>query len=139
MSVEEVKALVERFGAAWEKGDLAELDEVLAPNFVFHSPPPGLPGDRAGYKQFVSMYHAAFGDMRITEGELVITEDKVARRVIMGGTHTGDFMGIPPTGKQVAMEVITIERIEGGKVAEQWGQGDLVGLLQQLGAMPGPG
>lgn len=65
MSVQEIKALVQRFGQAWESGDLAALDEVLAPNFVFHSPPPGLAPDREGYKQFVGMYHGAFSDFQV--------------------------------------------------------------------------
>lgn len=57
----------------------------------------------------------------------------------MRGTHAGEFMGMPPTGQQVALEVISIERIEGGHVAAQWGQADMMGLMQQLGAMPPPG
>ena len=139
MSVEENKALTDRFAGAWATGDMAVLDEVLAPNFVFHAPPPGVGSDREGYKQFVSMNHAAFPDFQVTVEGVVAEGDRVARRVTLSGTHKGEYMGIPPTGKQMTMGVITIERIEGGKIAEQWGEADMLGLMQQLGVMPPPG
>jgi len=85
------------------------------------------------------MNHTAFPDFQVTVEDVVAEGDKVARRVTLSGTHKGEYMGIPPTGKQMTMGVITIERIEGGKIAEQWGEADMLGLMQQLGVMPPPG
>ncbi len=136
---EEHKALARRFlEEGWDKGNLKVLDEVLAPNFVDHNPPPGLSGDREGQKQAITMWRAAFPDLKSTIEDLIVEGDKVAGRVTVRATHKGEFMGIPPTGKQVMIEGMFIGRATGGKIAETWEQFDAAGLMQQLGAMPSP-
>jgi steroid delta-isomerase-like uncharacterized protein len=137
-STEENKALADRFAKAWVKGDLAAMDELLAADFVNHAAVPGVTPDREGYKQFVTMHHTGFPDFDVNVEDVVAEGDKVARRVSWTGTHKGSYMGIAPTGKQVKVTVITIERIEGGKIAEQWGEADMLGLMGQLGVMPPP-
>jgi steroid delta-isomerase-like uncharacterized protein len=137
-STEENKALTDRFAEAWIEGDLAAMDELLAPNFVNHAAVPGVTPDREGYKKFATMHHTGFPDFDVKVEDVVAEGDKVARRVTWTGTHKGNYMGIAPTGKQVKVTVITIERIEGGKIAEQWGEADMLGLIQQLGVMPSP-
>jgi predicted ester cyclase len=114
------------------------MDELLAPNFVNHAAVPGVTPDREGYKKFATMHHTGFPDFDVKVEDVVAEGDKVARRVTWTGTHKGNYMGIAPTGKQVKVTVITIERIEGGKIAEQWGEADILGLMQQLGVMPSP-
>ena len=139
MSVQANKSLCDRFAEAWTKGDLAAMDELVAEDFVLHGAPPGMAPGREGYKQFVKKHHTGFPDFHVTVDDVVVEGDKVARRVTWGGTHQGEYMGIAPTGKQASVTVITIERIEDGKIAEQWGAADLLGLMRQLGALPPPG
>ena len=137
-STEENKALTDRFAKAWIKGDLAAMDELLAANFVNHAAVPGVTPDREGYKQFVTMHHTGFPDFDVKVEDVVAEGDKVARRVTWTGTHKGEYMGIAPTGKKITLTVITIERIEGGKIAEQWGEANMLGLMHQFGVMPSP-
>jgi steroid delta-isomerase-like uncharacterized protein len=136
MTVEENKALDRRMVEAWDKGNMAVMDELLAPNFVHHSAPPGVTPDREGFKQFASMLHTAFPDFRFTVEDVVAEGDKVATRATCRGTHKGEYMGIAPTGKQVTWTLIFIRRFKGGKIAEQWTESDSLGTMQQLGVVP---
>jgi predicted ester cyclase len=99
-STEENKALTDRFAEAWIEGDLAAMDELLAPNFVNHAAVPGVTPDREGYKKFATMHHTGFPDFDVKVEDVVAEGDKVARRVTWTGTHKGNYMGIAPTGKQ---------------------------------------
>jgi len=140
VGLEENKVLARRFiSEGWDKGNLGILDELLAPTYVDHNPPPGLPADREGAKQGITLFRTAFPDLKNTIEDLVAEGDKVVGRLISRGTHRGEFQGIPPTGKQVVVEGIFIGRVAGGKLVETWGQFDAIGLLQQLGAMPPAG
>ena len=87
-------------------------------------------------KQLFTMLHSAFPDLRTSIHDQVAEGDKVATRKSFHATHHGELMGIPPTGKEVAIEVNDIVRIADGKVAEHWGGMDRLGLMHQLGAMP---
>jgi len=139
MTAEENKALVTRLiEEAWNEGNLAVIDELLAPDYVLHIDAPGAPG-REGYKQAVEMHRAAWSDLRLTIEDMVAEGDKVAMRGILSGTQTGEYMGIPPTGKRAAWSAISIRRFEGGQIAEEWVEMDTLGLLQQLGVVPAPG
>lgn len=140
MGAEENKALARRWmSEGWDKGNLKAVDELMAPNYVDHNPPPGLPANREGAKQAITLFRTAFPDLKNTIEELVAEGDKVVGRVVARGTHRGEFQGIPPTGKQVTIEGIFIGRVAGGKIVETWEQFDAVSLLQQLGAMPPAG
>jgi steroid delta-isomerase-like uncharacterized protein len=127
-------ALVKRFFAdVWNKGNLDLVDEYLAQNYVDNNQPPGTPRGHKGYKATVNMFHTAFPDIRFTLDQVLAENDRVAFRLTGRGTHKGNFMGIPPTGKQVSFGSMTFIRIEDGKVAERWGIIDIPGLMQQLG------
>jgi steroid delta-isomerase-like uncharacterized protein len=136
MSTEENKALVRRYVEDWNKRNLAAL-EIFAPDYVFHGAfPPGFSPDLAGGKQLRMALWTAFPDMHATVENLIAEGDKVASRWTLRGTHQGDLMGIPPTGKQVSLTMTSIDRFEAGKCVESWGDADALGFLQQLGAIP---
>ena len=129
-------AVVQRLVAAINAADLAALDEVVAPDFVDRTPLPGLPPNRAGLKQAVGQFHAAFAGARWTIEQLVVDRDSVAARLTFRGTHRGEVLGIAPTGRQVTVDGIAIYRIVNGRVREEWAVRDLFGLLRQLDATP---
>ena len=137
MSTEENKAIVRRI---WEeilnKGNLALVDELVAPNYIGHFP--GMEDIKGpeGLKQLFTMYLTAFPDLRLTIDDMVAEGDKVVCRVTLRGTHKGDLMGIAPTGKQVTGTRTVIHRIVGGKEVEGWDCADTLGMLQQLGVVP---
>jgi steroid delta-isomerase-like uncharacterized protein len=139
MSVEENKALVRRFFEAFFGNDAGAFEEVTSQVVVYHTAPPGLSPGVQGYRELMAMYHGAFPDLRLTIDDMIAEGDKVVTRFTGRGTHRGDFMGIAPTGKQAAAGGISIIRVAGGKVTEEWDQLDILGLLQQLGAIPAPG
>lgn len=139
MPTEDNKALARRFFQEfWDQKNVTVADELVAANHVDHTPgsPPGLPPGPEGFKQFASVYFAAFPDLRITIEDMVAEGDKVVTRWTTQATHKGNLMGIPPTGKQVIITGITINQIAGGKAVETWTNFDMLGLLQQIGAIP---
>ena len=95
--------------------------------------------DSEGYKQAVSGIRVAFHDMERIVDDMIAEGGKVAVRWTGRSTHKGEWMGIAPTGKQVTTTGISIFRIEGGKIAEEWSEADVLGLMQQLRAVPPPG
>ena len=141
MSTEQNKALVRQMvEEIFNRGNMSRADEFLAPDFVEREElPPGIPRDREGVKQLTTVLRSAFPDFKATIDDIVAEGDKVVIRQTWSGTHKGEFMGVPPTGKSVSFGVIDIIRIAGGKFVEHWGQMDRMGLRQQLGAIPTPG
>lgn len=138
MSAEENKAMAHRFlEEAWGKGNV--VNEFLATNFVFHAPTSGVTPDREGYKQWVSMTRAGLPDAQSTTEDQIAEGNNVVTRWTYRGTHKGELWGIAPTGKQVTVTGINIDRIEGGKIVEEWVEMDMLGIMQQLGAVPPPG
>jgi predicted ester cyclase len=139
-STEANKASVRRFyNEVFNKKNRAAIDEFIAPNQVDHAAPPGLPGGIEGVKQTLTMYLTAFPDLHFTVEDLIAEGDKVVARLTARGTQQGAFMGIPPTGKQVTVPAIDINRIAGDKSVEHWLEMNTLGLLQQLGVVPMPG
>ena len=124
------------FEEVWSKGNLAVIDELLAEDFVDHNSPPGLPQGREGFKIFAGMYLKAFPGVKMTVDDIIAEGDRVVARWTANGTHKGELMGIAPTGKDVKVTGINIDRIAGGKIAESWGEFDLAGMLMQLGVLP---
>jgi steroid delta-isomerase-like uncharacterized protein len=116
---------------------LALIDELMAGDYVGHTPPNDIHGPE-GARQFEAMLHEAFPDYRVTVEDQIAEGDEVATRWTARGTHKGKFQGMPPTGKQITMSGITIFRIANGKLVEGWNKPDLLGMLQQLGAVPAP-
>lgn len=138
MSVEQNRALDRRYVAeVLSNGNLAAIDELMAPNYVGHVP--GFPPmDREADKQLLGMFRAAFPDLQFTMEDQIAEGDRVVHRMTAAGTHRGEFMGIPPTNRRVTVTGININRFENGRIAEAWGVLDLMGLMQQIGAIPGP-
>ncbi len=140
MSAEENKALVRRYVEEvvnQRNPDL--LDEIFAPDFVEYGADTDQVSGVENLKQSFDMLRSGFPDFQRTIEDLFAEGDKVVLRFTFRGTHQGEFMGIAPTGKQVTMSGIDIFRIADGKVVELWGQEDMLGMMQQLGAIPEPG
>jgi steroid delta-isomerase-like uncharacterized protein len=136
MSTEDNKAIVRRFfHEGPSKGNLAAAGELLSPNFSLHTPLPSSPGIQ-GMKEIITACRAAFEHLDVTVEDMVAEGDKVAARFTACGTHQGSFMNLPPTGKPITMTGIEIFRIEDGKIAELWGEANLLGLMVQLGIVP---
>ncbi|MGE0404902.1 MAG: ester cyclase [Candidatus Korobacteraceae bacterium] len=129
---EENKAKTRQFySEVLQKGNLAVLDELLAPNFVDHQPAPGQAPGAAGVKQFVTSLHNAISGLQVTVEHVIAEGDLVAAHVACRGKHTGDLMGIPASGKDVVMRISDLVRIENGKAVERWGVEDMSGLMPQ--------
>jgi len=140
MSAEDNKATNRRFyEEVINQKHLAVVDEVAGANYVNHSFPPGLPPGREGLKVFVSAFHAAFPDGHLSIDQMIAEGETVATRLTFRGTHTGDFMGIPATGKQVAVPALDMARYADGKLVEHWGGPDQMSLMQQLSVIPSMG
>ncbi len=139
MSTEQNKALVRRLVEVSNQGNLDALDELLADNLVDHSlRSQGLPAGAEGVKQFTRMLRSAFPDSEWIIDDMIAEGDKVVLRWTSRGTHQGEAFGIPATGRQVVVTGIEIYRVAGGKLAETWGEVDMLGLMQQLGVVPPP-
>ncbi|MGB9941191.1 ester cyclase [Methanosarcina sp.] len=134
MLIEENKSVLRRF---WEEvfngKKLATIDELFAPDWVYH----GAGGQEIHgpeeLKQFLSIYFDAFPDFRADVEDLIAEGDRVASRATCYGTHQGELMGIAPTGRQVTVPVICISRLADNKIVEDFELVDIFGMLQQLG------
>jgi steroid delta-isomerase-like uncharacterized protein len=137
-NAEENKAIVLRY---WEevanKGNLDIIEEICAPDYVCYEADQDVRGPE-GVRQFILMLREAFPDLHVTVEDVIAEGDKIVQRWTGRGTHQGELMGIPPTGNQVCVAGITISRFEGGKVAEEWEVYDMMGMMQQLDAVPLP-
>src|SRR5438128_382424 len=136
MSIEAHKATIRRYvDQVQNQGDLSVIDEIAAPGFVNHSAPPGFPATLDGVKRFALELRAAFPDSSMTIEDMVAEGDRVATRKTFRGTHQAPFMGIPTTGRSVAIGMVEIVRFEDEKVIEHWLEADMLGMLQQLGVV----
>jgi steroid delta-isomerase-like uncharacterized protein len=118
-------------------GDIDGFGELLAEDFVEHEEMPGLEPSKEGVKQLFHMYRAAFPDLRMEVQDVLVSGDKAVARVRAIGTHQGEFMGMPATGKSVDVQLIDITRFgDDGLAREHWGVFDALALMQQLGAVP---
>jgi steroid delta-isomerase-like uncharacterized protein len=136
MSVEENRAIVRRFWGVWEEGKLGLVDELVAPDYVNHSPGmPGQPEGPEGVKAVIRMFRAGMPDLRVIIEDMIAEGDKVVIRYRIEGTHEGELFGVPPTGRRVSIESITVERVSGGKIREHWRVTDTLDMMQQLGAI----
>ena len=135
---EQNKAVARRFYEAWNARDLDAFDGLIASDARDHDPQNPVKDMRgpAGAKHAAGMYHGAYSDGRFEVCEQIAEGDLVVTRWTGKGTHDGELMGMPPTGKAVEIQGITIDRIADGKIAESWTCFDTLGMLQQLGAVP---
>jgi serine phosphatase RsbU (regulator of sigma subunit)/predicted ester cyclase len=126
VSAQDNEVLVRRyFEEVWAKGNVAAVDEYMAPDYVEHTAPPGWRPGRDTLKQYVAMYHDAFSDVKATLHDIVAQGDRVAYRWSTSGTHLGELAGIPPTGLHMTTRGITIHRIAGGRCVEVWASVDV--------------
>jgi steroid delta-isomerase-like uncharacterized protein len=138
MSEKENKAILKGYLEEVFNGkDTDAIEKYIAPNYVRHDPsaPAEIHGPE-GVRQLVTMYFAAFPDIHFTAEETVAEGNLVVQRLTSRGTHQGEFMGIPPTGKALKVTAMEMFRIADGKIVEQWVEADFLGLMQQLGVIP---
>jgi steroid delta-isomerase-like uncharacterized protein len=140
VSLDENKRVVQRAFDSMSEGREtfeAEHDEIYSPDLVGHFS--GMPPiDIAMHRVFGLATYDAFSDLRRPVEDLVAEGDKVVARWTSVGTHDGPFQGIPPTGKTVTTSGITVFRLRDGKIVEEWSESDMLGMLQQVGALPAP-
>lgn len=136
-TIQELKARARRLvEEVFSQGDLAVADELVSADYVHHVPgdqPAGL----VGLKEWVALMHRTFPDFRVIVEDEIAEGDRVVQRMTARGTHQGELFGVPPTGREVSVPFIEINRVgPDGKFVEHWSSVDLLGLLQQLGALP---
>jgi steroid delta-isomerase-like uncharacterized protein len=133
------KAVIRRFvEEVQNEKDEAAYDELNDPSFVNLSAPPGMPSDKEGGKAYLFGFLNAFPDSRFTIDEMIAEDDRVVTKKTFRGTHTGEFMGIPATGKEVELQYVDIMRVRDGRIVEHWLSMDQLSFMQQLGVIPAP-
>lgn len=138
MSSETNKALVRRFYAEIDKGNLGIIDELVDENYVDHNPPPfPLPSGREGVKQAFLIFQKATPGYHQIEDQIA-ENDRVVTRLTSHGRHEGDLPGAPRTGNEMKMTSITIHRIANGRLVEKWAEKDVMALLIAIGKMKAP-
>ena len=141
MAVEENKALARRaVEELFNRGNLEAADELFAPHYILHDPasPEEVRGPE-GFKRFVGIFRTAFPDLHVTIEEQIAEGDMMVTRYTVRGTHTGELMGLPPSGKRVTVVGVGVSRASGGKFVETWDHYDALGLMRQIGVVPVPG
>jgi steroid delta-isomerase-like uncharacterized protein len=137
MSANQNKAVVRRMNMEFIQDRKLEVaDEILADRFINHTPTPGLSAGKDGVRAFFEIMWHAFPDLKVEIFDQIAEGATVTTRKAFHATHTGDFMGIPPTGKRVQIDVIDVIRLEDGRFTEHWAVVDQMGLMQQLGVIP---
>ena len=124
------------FGEAVNSGNLNAIRDLVAPNAVDNDPAPDQGVGPEGFIKFFTMLRTAFPDLKIAVDHMVADDDNVAFAYTVTGTHSGDFLGVPATGKSISARGMQITRFENGKQVERWGSSDQLGILQQIGAAP---
>lgn len=137
MTTESNKQVMSRFLEFINTASEALADELISPDAVFHVPGRADPvKGPEGYLEIIAMMRSGFPDIQWSLEETIAEGDKVAARFIMRGTHKGPFFGVPATGRAIQVQAMNIYRLSDGKFVEERGQPDLLGLLQQIGAIP---
>lgn len=129
--------IVERFEAAFGANDVATIDELCDPGLVDHNPAPEQKPGLAGFKDTIAMYKLTMPDSEVTVQHVVGEGDLVATHWTVTGTHQAEFFGVPATGRKVTVEGMNVYRLAGGRITDVWTQFDALGLMAQLGALPG--
>ncbi|MGQ0575757.1 MAG: ester cyclase [Pseudonocardia sp.] len=131
------KAIIRRFIDEYQTGgDKVVLRDTVSPRMVNRTPlHPDPQGGVEEVEQIFDMFHAAFADFAVEIRDQLAEGDKVMTYKVFSGTHTGEFMGIAPTGRAVRFDVMDIVRLDGGQIVEHWGMVDQLALLRQLGVL----
>jgi steroid delta-isomerase-like uncharacterized protein len=131
------KQVMRRFVEFINTADEKLAADLISPDAIFHVPGRSEPmRGPAGYLAVIGMMRGGFPDISWTLEEMIAEGDNVAARFTMRGTHRGIFFGVPPTGKPIEVQAMNFYRLSGGQFVEERGQPDLLGLLQQIGAVP---
>ena len=133
---EQNKAVFQKMMSALNSKDLTTLESVVADDFVDHDAMPGMAADREGMINMMYMFLGAFPDLNITVNQWVAEGNLVVGAMTTSGTQTGEFMGMPPSGKKFSMSEMHMVRVANGKIVEHWGVGDHMSMMQQLGFVP---
>lgn len=136
MSQQDNIAATQHLGEAINSGNLDVLHDVFAPTVVDRDPAPDQAPGPEGFIQFFTEFRTAFPDLKIAVEQLVADDDNVAIAYTVTGTHQGDFLGIPATGRQIKARGVQIARFQNGQIVERWGSSDQLGILQQIGVNP---
>ena len=137
MTTEQNKLKMQRFNEFINTASDQLATELISTNAIFHVPgrPEPMKGP-SGYLAVIGMMRGGFPDIQWTLEELIAEGDKIAARFTMRGKHQGPFFGVPPTGKKIEVQAMNFYRFSEGQIVEERGQPDLLGLLQQIGAIP---
>lgn len=136
MSKQDNIAAQQRWGEAVNSGNLEEIKKLVTPHVVDHDPAPDQGQGAEGFIRFFTAFRKAFPDLKVAVDHMVADETSVALAYTITGTHDGELMGIPATGRKVKARGVQIGRFENGLLAERWGSSDQLGILQQIGAAP---
>lgn len=134
MTEPDLRTLLDRYiEAVWNQGNPAAVTDFITPGYERHLSATAPPLDAEGQLRRLKGIQAAFPDATITVEDTVISGDFIAFRSVMRGTHQGEFMGIPATGREIEVGLLDLIRVEDGRFAEQWGGPDLFDLVRQIG------
>jgi steroid delta-isomerase-like uncharacterized protein len=138
MTIEENKAVVGRYiEEFWNQGKASVAAEIISSDYTRHDPStPWVSGDREGVQQLMIALRSAFPDLHFTIEDQIVAEDTVVVRWRATGQHQGELLGIPATGKPITVTAISIYRLAGGKLSQEWTNWDSLGMMQQLGVVP---
>ncbi len=139
MSQQDNVRAAERFGEAVNSGNFEVFKEVTDQGVIDHDPAPDQGPGPQGFIDFFTKFRSAFPDLAVSVEHEVKDEDNIAIAYTVTGTHRGDFMGVPATGKRIKARGMQIARFENGKIVERWGSSDELGILKQIGAAPKSG
>ncbi len=129
--------LQKKMGEAINTGNLDALREIIAPNITEHDPAPNQGKGPDGYITMFTDMRTAFPDIKVDVESMVADEEQVAMAYTMSGTHKGNFLGIPATGKKIKARGVQIAKFKDGKMVERWGSSDELGILKQIGGVKG--
>jgi steroid delta-isomerase-like uncharacterized protein len=137
MQAQDVKRLNEQFyEQVFKRRDVSAIDNLLTDDFVEHTPAPGQATTKQGAKDFIAQMLQAFPDLDYSIDSQIAEGDTVSAVTTMTGTHRGDFMGVPATGKKIKVQFLDTGRVRGNKFSEHWGLVDVPSMMSQLGVAP---
>jgi len=132
------ETIVRRFvNEVINNGDYSALQELVHPDYLYRSPDQELRGTDA-LKSIFTAYRSGLADLNVSIDDLVVSGDRVMIRTTLTGTHTGDLMGMPATGKQLTVPGLVLSRLQDGMIVEEWEILDMLGMFQQLGVVTLP-
>jgi steroid delta-isomerase-like uncharacterized protein len=135
-SIENANTVRKLIDEIWNRGEMALADMIFTPDYISHDPATtNTTRGPEAVKQNATMYRKAFPDLHLHIEDTISDGDHVVTRWTSSGTHSGDLLGIAPTGKSISSTGISIARFVNGKVAEEWANWDTLGLMRQLGVV----